>query len=103
MNAVDYLKRNKTNDNDIILLSKKTKKKPTNPTYNNFINGNKQENITVDDVIYKQPKTKKKQKNTILVERQTIANKNKPVNKNNKPLLIDYILQEIERINDIDY
>ena len=99
MNAADIIKKSKPKNNNA--------NNNHVDTYAQFLYGNpsSKEIISVDDVIYRKPKKDKKKKSTILIERKLPdgTNPNREVNKNNKPLLIDYIMQEIERINDLDY
>lgn len=92
MNAVDYRKSLKKEDNFKKKINIKLFEEPIL--------------ITCEDVIYKPSNdNKKKKENKILIEKKTgrVYNNDSVVNKKNKKLLIDYIMQEVERINDLDY
>lgn len=99
MNAVDYRKATKKKDEDKYTPHSKNSKKKMKEMLDDIAH------ISVQDVIYKPPKkSPKKKENRILIEKSTqrTYDDEKP-NKDNKPLLIDYIMQEINKINDLDY
>ncbi len=91
MNAIDYLKNNK-NDNKVIKKSFFKNPETLEPI-----------DVTVDDVIYKKSKENKKNKKNEILREKIHVNPNGEPNKNNKNLLIEYIIQETKRINDLDY